>query len=417
MLDFVRPEQSKTLVSLAQAVWPLYAKLRCHGMRLEISREVLDAFNATRGSAAIICANHSAEEDPDVLFGLSRMVNERFYFLTAREIFGDSRSLKCKWLQKLGCFSVERGLADMNSFKAVQNLLQAHSKIVIFPEGEISRHNDALMDLENGPEHMALSALEEIQSGDANATVFIVPLALKYRYDQRAKPDLENHLAKVERLLGRQARPGESIRTRLRKSFDILLARLEKQFDWQSDKSSRLGERWRLLRESIVQSCEEFVGVNLPETTPQLRRIHILKILSRRKNYHEHKGILSPNLLNSAEREVDRHCRHNLILATILTGVGEHSFDHRLSQEESAELIGILEQVLYRRNTVLRPNIVSVGVGNLIDARQFSAVHSASKHEAISALKSQLRNEILTTLHKLEARSNEPTANASLARQ
>lgn len=402
MLNFIRPAQSRLIVSLAQAAWPLYARIRYHGMRLEIDKEVLERFEAIRGNAAIICANHSAEEDPDVLFGLSNRIHEKFYFLTAREIFGDSRSLISKWLQKLGCFSVERGLADINAFKAIKELLLGGARIVMFPEGEISRHNDIVMDLENGPEHIALSALAGIQSQDPKASVFIIPLGLKYRYDRRARPNLEGHLTKLERLLGRQARTGESIRIRLEKSFDVLLARLEKQYSCHSDKGSRLGERWRLLRESIILRCATFLGMNQSDAAPQLRRIHILKIRLRQWEHGHQKSILGLKFLDTTEYKSAERCRQDLVLATVLTNIGEHSFDHRLNQEESAELIAILEQALSRRNTMLRPSTVSIGAGNTIDVRQFSTLYAASKQKGISTLKAHLRNEIVTALLKLE---------------
>lgn len=416
MLDFVQPAQSKILVSLAQFGWPLYAQIRYPGIHLEVSQDVLEAFGKTRGEGTIICANHSAEEDPEVLFGLSGMVREKFYFLTAREIFGGKTTFASKWLQLLGCFSVERGLADINAFRAIRDLLIRKAKIVIFPEGEISHKNEHLMDLENGPERTALSALSEIEVLDQTRSIFIMPLAIDYRFRRSTSPKLESTLEKLERLLGRCCRPGESIRIRLEKVFDILLSKLEKRFHCHTDKSSRLGERWRLLREGIIHQCETLIDMKLSDDLPQLRRIHILKIGVRRWITEHRKMRFGINCLNRAERDTATLCHRQLVLATNLTSIGEHSFDHQLTQAESTELIAILELALCERNSVRRPDVVAIRAGDVIDVKQFSHLYAISKQEGIGALKAKLRQEIAQALLRIDAIQPQDAAAAKIAR-
>ena len=68
-------------------------------------------------------------------------------------------------------------MPDMRAFKATRHLLlSAPNKIVIFPEGEVSHQNDFLLEFENGPEHIGLSAMEEMKSMNANGSIYMLTL-------------------------------------------------------------------------------------------------------------------------------------------------------------------------------------------------------------------------------------------------
>ena len=81
---------------------------------------------------------------------------------------------------------------------------KGNNKIVIFPEGEISHQNEFLSDFENGSELIALSALEELKRLKLSRSIFIVPLALQYKYAHDISPDLEAALEQVEIAQGKQ---------------------------------------------------------------------------------------------------------------------------------------------------------------------------------------------------------------------
>lgn len=403
MLDFIEPAQSNQLVSLTQAFWPLYAKIRYRGLRLVLTASLLDAFRKTKDQAAIICANHSRAEDPDVLFGVSAIVGARLHFLTAREVFGGKKTLRTKWLQKLGCFSVERGLADINAFKAIKTLLLEQAKIVMFPEGEITHQNEHLLELENGPEHMALATLDTLASQDQASTVFIIPLAMKYGHTQDMSKKLSATLSRLERKLGRSVKPGEPLRIRLGKAFDVLLSDLEMHYGLHSDKSCHLEERWRLLREGIIEKCANLLGgVKLPATMSQLRRVHILEIRLSRQESEWRKTAFS--FLRRDKRKKVTLCKRQLTLVTNLISINEHSFDHQLNQEEACELLSILELALYRRVSLRKPDSVTVSAGEVIDVKEFAILYARNRQEGISALKTRLRNEIASLLLELEAK-------------
>ena len=87
MLDFIEPKPSNLLISITQVIFPIYIKARYGQLDIKVAQDVMQAFQTLKGKSTIICPNHSAAKDSDVLFGISAIVGEQFRFLTAREIY------------------------------------------------------------------------------------------------------------------------------------------------------------------------------------------------------------------------------------------------------------------------------------------------------------------------------------------
>jgi 1-acyl-sn-glycerol-3-phosphate acyltransferase len=162
MLDFIKPAPSPIFILLAKIVCKKYIQMLYGHLDIFVSQRTHQIFDKLTNTGIIICPNHPALPDPEVMFAFSAFIKEHFYFLAARELFGKENSWQSKWFQKLGCYSVERGRLDISAFRATKRLLEQRQKVVIFPEGEISFQNDYLIPIENGPEHIALSILTEM---------------------------------------------------------------------------------------------------------------------------------------------------------------------------------------------------------------------------------------------------------------
>jgi 1-acyl-sn-glycerol-3-phosphate acyltransferase len=395
MLEFVEPAPSPQLISLVQAFWPIYAKIRYRGLTLQVQPRVLEAFKRVGDQGMIICGNHSAEEDPDVLFGLSAIVKVQLYFLTAREILGKKNSLTCKWLQKIGCFSVERGLADLKSFKTARELLANGQKLSIFPEGEISHQNDFLMELESGPERIAFSALDELHRQGRQGTVFILPVIFRYRYRHKIQPALDAALLKIERTLGISRSSKDSRSERVAKAFDRMLDRVNHENGTKSEGNS-LNERIESLQNILINRSESFLKIQLPKNIRSLRRIHILKMrLSKFRSDPKYSQSRSDR---REFRQGSRRCERQLVLATSLAGIGAHSFNVELTQEKEAELLRILQFALYARISIKRPDLVSIDAGELIDVGLYKQRYSENHRVAIETLKEFLREQLATAI-------------------
>src|SRR5208283_4845246 len=134
-------------------------------------------------SGLILAANHSDEMDPRVCIELSRRSHRRFTYMMNTEAFEEYHGMAGWWLQRLGCFSVERGGSDQAAKRyAVDVVKKGHDALVMFPEGEISYLNDLVQPFKTGVVHMGLQAITETLEVHSPWTAYLLPVAIKYRY-------------------------------------------------------------------------------------------------------------------------------------------------------------------------------------------------------------------------------------------
>ncbi|MFN8551670.1 MAG: lysophospholipid acyltransferase family protein [Candidatus Obscuribacterales bacterium] len=195
MLDFRPPLDSPPLIALVNLTLPLYMKFGLCDTKVQLAPGALERFKSYKGKRALICPNHSNRHDPQVMFEFSRLAGETFNYVAAREVFDWQNGFNGWWLQHLGCYSVVRGAADRESFKMTKKILtEGKNKLVLFPEGEISRQNDTLMPLESGAAQLTFWAVEELAKHAAGAAlepVYLMPIAIKYTYPKNIENGLK----------------------------------------------------------------------------------------------------------------------------------------------------------------------------------------------------------------------------------
>ncbi len=92
MLDFVAPSPSPVLISLTQALCPLYAQLCLDNLQVTYDDDVVAAFESLRNKPTIICPNHPSSLDGEVMFMLSGRFDEKFTFLNSQRTFWKRRA-------------------------------------------------------------------------------------------------------------------------------------------------------------------------------------------------------------------------------------------------------------------------------------------------------------------------------------
>ena len=163
MLDFRPPKDNPALISVVKLFLPIYMKVKLHDTQVQPVAGAVERFDVVRGKRGMICPNHSNRHDPQVMFAFARIVKEDFNYIAAREVFDWDDGWNGWWIQRLGAYSVVRGAADRESFKMTRKIIaEGKKKLVLFPEGEISRQNDTLMALESGAAQLCFWAVEEL---------------------------------------------------------------------------------------------------------------------------------------------------------------------------------------------------------------------------------------------------------------
>lgn len=388
MLDFIEPAQSEYMTGFAQVLWPLYAMSIKRKLILKISKRVKDIFRLMKDSPTLICPNHSAHEDPAVMFILSTIVLQKFRFLAARESFGAKGSLYAKWLQQIGCYSVERGAADAHAFKTTRTLLMSGpNKIVIFPEGEVTQQNNFLAEIETGPEHMALSAFADLRKHNREQDIFILPLALRYKFLNDVSAHLNRAASRIERALGCK-KTSKTLTEKIQFAFSALL---EKSATAMHDEGACFEERLGAFRESLISEAQAYIKADLADTMTQVHKIHLLKNKFAEKNwcFEEKPRFMHRHSKQCPTRE-ERAVYDKLQRATNLLNVGDHSFNHELTQEELAELLTIMQFEVFGKVTLRRPEFVYIDAASPINVRDFADAYEEDKKSGIELLKKEL---------------------------
>jgi 1-acyl-sn-glycerol-3-phosphate acyltransferase len=149
-----------------------------------------------RGDGVLIAPNHCDNADAAVMFEVSWRVGRPFYFMAAYQLFTGLNRIH---LPRMGVFPVDREGSDLRAFKAgVEILTAGKHPLVVFPEGEVYHMADRLTPLREGAAALAATAARKV--AESGRTVWIVPVAIKYRFlgAHDPLPALEHLMADLE---------------------------------------------------------------------------------------------------------------------------------------------------------------------------------------------------------------------------
>ncbi|VAX34795.1 hypothetical protein MNBD_UNCLBAC01-99 [hydrothermal vent metagenome] len=266
-------------------------------------KEVFSKFGPK--DSILITPNHSHEGDPHVLLELSKEVQRQIYFMAAWQTFLGHGGIDGWFLQKMGCFSVDREGNDRKAIKEAINLLTTQQMLVIFPEGEIHRLNGRLQPLLEGVAFMALNAQQRL-SKEGEGSVWILPTFIKYEmvggvedkaremlkecedfvhgYKYPINVSLEERIycfgkkllsIKEKELFGNDFEKKEDLSDRIAQDIDLILSKIEQEY-FQKTFSDDVPVRVKNLRKKLLdlwtdEGQSEKVGQKAVEALDQVQ--------------------------------------------------------------------------------------------------------------------------------------------------
>jgi len=225
--------------------------------RLRLSpRDIATLTTIPPEAGLILALNHADEMDIPICMEVARRARRRFTYMINAEAFEEYRGIAGWWLQRLGAFSVARGATDEAAQRyAVELVKQGGQVLVIFPEGEIYYLNDLVQPFKTGAVRFGLQALTEARAMRPDWTVYLLPMAIKYRYRttiewllHRRIRRLENHLAIRSRYVTLQQQLAHIMAELLKHQQPLENIRA------RSQQLARLSDRVREVRTAIVAS-------------------------------------------------------------------------------------------------------------------------------------------------------------------
>jgi len=221
-----------------------------------------------RGDGVLLCPNHTDHADSHVMLALGRRVGVPFYYMIAHQILRGRR----KWfLPRIGAFPVDREGADLAAFKtAVDLLARGENPLVVFPEGEIHHLGDRVTPLREGALAIAASAAK--RAAERGKTVWLVPVAIKYRYLDSADPTpgLRLVMDELERRANWRVDPARPLVERVYRYAEGMLGLKEFEY-FGASKTGPLPGRLAALRESLLSGVE---ARRLPESRRRAAASH-----------------------------------------------------------------------------------------------------------------------------------------------
>lgn len=392
---FIPPMTSQPLVGLVKLAFPAYAEL-AHDLQIVVDDQTKRIFDQIQNSAAIVCPNHPTPQDPIAVFGLSSSVHQTFHYMTAREVFMEHPSARSLWLESLGCYSVARGLGDRECLRATKRLLlKGHQKVVIFPEGEITHQNEQLMRFEQGPARIALDVCKARARAGIHQPLYLVPVALVYRFNADYTKQLLLALEKLEASF-------EAIASQLPvylRIFNCFLSLLDAEEDLHRLK--RVGTFSDRVQTLLVHATGE-LELEMLKCQYQgevIDRLHRLKSILVRERFDEHRE--PDDQHKSWYRSIRRLTR--------LIAVNADSMHSDMTQEQQAELLSILSWEVFNRNILPKfDQTVFIAAAEPIDVAFYGTLTGTTECKALTEeLQRRCDAAVKVTLAEHPARSGE----------
>jgi 1-acyl-sn-glycerol-3-phosphate acyltransferase len=265
-LDFCPPKVNSLVLKISHTLLPVVMR----GLRRIVAVNVPEAdwphLQAIRPGRAILSANHPTTSDPLIAMFLSRRLGEGFYYMACRELFHGPWG----WtIQRLGAYSIHRGLPDRQAIRMTRRLLaEMDRKVVIFPEGETYEHNDLIIPFQQGIIQIGFSALDDLEKQDRPPQLPVLPIAVKYCCVRDPRPAIDAGLSALENALGLSPATHDSFYQRLRRVGERVLGQMEAEFRLKPAADAPLADRIQAAKLHVLDRVAREVGVTLPATQP-----------------------------------------------------------------------------------------------------------------------------------------------------
>lgn len=279
------------MTRLVQSIsYPLARVL--YKFNISVTEESVGRVRAVDDARLVFVCNHPTMEDGITLFVLSARLGQLFHYVVAYESF---KGLMGWFIQRLGCYSIRRGMGDRASISQTLSLLKnPQCRLVIFPEGGCSYQNDTIMPFRSGAIQLPMSVLAQLAkkapSPEEVPDFYIVPLCLKYRYRQPMYRVIEATLARLEAQLKLPPLEGGSNTAksddadsndyqRLRRVAHRIIVQIESEANLPHEDDLDWNHRIDRLKQVFIQKCEAALNLEPSSNLPLRERVYKVQAL------------------------------------------------------------------------------------------------------------------------------------------
>ncbi|CAN5715615.1 hypothetical protein BH23CYA1_BH23CYA1_18000 [soil metagenome] len=279
---FYPPKQRPLMIRLVQSITTPLARL-LYKVWISVSEADVGKVRAIEDARIVFVCNHPTMEDGISLFALSARLGLLFHYVVAYESF---KGLLGWFIQRLGCYSIRRGLGDRASISQTIALLKKpQCRLVIFPEGGCSYQNDTIMPFRSGAIQLPMSVLAQLakkaSSPEQIPDLYLVPLTLKYRYLQPMRRVIKTTLDRLDSQLQIAAVPAghTDIYQRLRRVAHQVILKIEAEAGLPPESDLDWNQRIERLRQIFIKKCEAALEIEPNLHVPVRERVYKVQAL------------------------------------------------------------------------------------------------------------------------------------------
>jgi 1-acyl-sn-glycerol-3-phosphate acyltransferase len=408
---FVPPREHPLVMRIANATLPLLAQSMGNIRDFHVAPDDFSRLQDLGGRRAILSPNHPTGLDPFAMFWLSRKLGQPFNYLAAREVLDGAKG----WIMnRVGTYSVIRGVADRESLRTTRKLLgDQDRKVVIFPEGEIYEHNDRLLAFQSGVAQIGFWVLDDLEKQGKPLEMPIIPVAIKYRCCDSPRLAIENSLTALEKSLDLSRSTSLTAYQRLRRVGCRVLAAMERDAGLPVGEPEALDERIRTVRRKTLERVATRIGKQVSETQAPADQLHVL--------FHDLKswvGML-PDEANEYEERLHRKRIQEALplfnelhrLQNFIAMTGDY-VAAEATAERFLDVLGRLEKEVFGAVRHNVPREARLRIAPPIRLEERYADYRQSKRQMVSQVTAQLETTIREMLLQLSSEATPIAINA-----
>lgn len=199
---FLRATPKPWVIALCKAALNPLMRIYYRIKQVDCPRADLERINAVGQKRVVFVSNHVDRRDAVIAFHLSKLLGDKFYFMSNREQLQEGTCYT--WLlRSCGVFSIARGVIDIASIKYTTKLLSGDEpgRLFLFPEGGAFSRNDSAFPFLVQPFDLILRARAQLAKTKPDETIYVVPVAIRYEY-KNVDTQIATALTQLETAVG-----------------------------------------------------------------------------------------------------------------------------------------------------------------------------------------------------------------------
>jgi 1-acyl-sn-glycerol-3-phosphate acyltransferase len=401
---FYPPKTSPFWVGLAKRRIRRVIRRQLKVTEIDISAADLDTLRGLKGQRCLLTPSHSGGYEPHIILYLSKLLDDIYNYVAAVEVF--EQAPINRWLMpRLGVYSIVRGAVDRQSFATTRELLAAGKRwLVIFPEGHSIGQNSTLAPFQEGVIQLAFKAYEDARAAGAGAHLYCVPIAIKYIYLTDMHDEIDRSLDRLAEALSISKTTTPASRyARLRQIAEAVLVANEKAHQVKPDPASGMNDRIQNLKVLVASKIERQLGIVPNDRQTLLDRIRSMFNAVDRIVHDEPPASEYEQRLALERGQMASALYDDLWRLVQFVAIYDGYVRESMTVERFMDVLGLLEQEIFKKRRVWGPRKARIKVGQPIDLKDHASAYDQNKRETVQAINTRLESAVRESLEGMEA--------------